>query len=172
MNTTVHPTNKLKSLLTVLRQNRGKPMSYNELSAKGFDLSDSSLYPIGHLIDIKGSNKDNYSYTITSNGIGYLEDQERKEQERQLELDYRFQTIAVANEANRISEAANKQSKIANQIARSAIGESKKANTLSEDANRNSKFSNKLSIIALALSAFSALGTVGSLIVSIIALCN
>ena len=171
METSLHPTNEHRILLNILRKNQGRAMTYKELSELGFDLSDMNLRPIKHLININGYNKENYTYVITSNGVGYLEEYERTEQEYQIDLNYRSQTISVANEANRLSEAANHQSKIANQIAKSANGLSKKANTLSEEANKNSKLSNKLSIAALCISGVSALMTVGTLIVAIVALC-
>ena len=147
-------------------------MSYKELYDMGFDLSDQGLRPIKHLISIDGYNSKNYTYSITSNGIGYLEEYEQAELERHIDLKYQSKTIAIAEKANKLSEDANQQSKIANQIAKSANGLSKKSNALAEEANKNSKFSNKLSIVAICISAFSTLLTIGSLIVAIVALCK
>lgn len=171
METSLHPTNEHRALLTILRQNKSRLMSYKELSAMGFDLDDSGLRPIKHLIKIEGYNKENYTYSITSNGIGYLEEYERAELEHYIDLNYQSRTIEIAEKANRLSEDANQQSKIANQIAKSANGESKKANLIAKEANNNSKLSNKLSLAALIVSAITALGTVAAFVVAVIALC-
>lgn len=178
METSLHPTSQHRVMLNILRQNQGKAMSYKELTNLGFDLSDVNLRPIKHLIKIDDYNKENYTYEITSNGIGYLEEYERTEQEYQIDLQYRSQTIFIANEANRLSEKANQQSKISNQIAKNATGEAKKANTIAEEsnsiakeANKNSTKSNKLSLAALIASSFSAFGTIAAFVVAVVALC-
>ena len=103
----LHLTENNIELLKYLNSNSEKFFKHNELTDKGFDLSEDSYSLIRHLVKRDGYNHFNYIYKITPNGQGKLQELAKTENEELEEKYYKDKTVKLAEDANKKSHRAN-----------------------------------------------------------------